>query len=64
MVWTVGNLWSGGEYGPEASLLTSIVMIVLAVYIWKAPIRRQPSPLTDLATDPAVAVPKEGVCES
>jgi len=37
MVWTAGNLWSGGAYGPEASLLTSIVMILLAVYIWKAP---------------------------
>ena len=59
MVWTTGNLWSGGDYGPEASLLTSIVMIVLAVYIWKAPIRRQPSPLTD-----PPAEPKEEVCES
>jgi membrane protease YdiL (CAAX protease family) len=59
MVWTVGNLWSGGDYGPEASLLTSIVMIVLAVYIWKAPIRRQPSPLTD-----PPAEPKEELCES
>ena len=59
MVWTTGNLWSGGDYGPEASLLTSIVMIVLAVYIWKAPIRRQPSPLTDPPVEP-----KEKVCES
>ena len=59
MVWTAGNLWSGGDYGPEASLLTSIVMIVLAVYIWKAPIRRQPSPLTD-----PPAEPKEELCES
>jgi membrane protease YdiL (CAAX protease family) len=59
MVWTAGNLWSGGDYGPEASLLTSIVMIALAVYIWKAPIRRQPSPLTD-----PPAEPKEEVCES
>jgi len=59
MVWTAGNLWSGGDYGPEASLLTSIVMVALAVYIWKAPIRRQPSPLTD-----PPAEPKEEVCES
>jgi membrane protease YdiL (CAAX protease family) len=64
MVWTAGNLWSGGEYGPEASVLTSIVMIALAVYIWKAPIRRQASPLTDPPlTDPPVEQ-KEGVCES
>lgn len=59
MVWSVGNLWSGGDYGPEASLLTSIVMIVLAVYLWKAPIRRQASPLTD---PPAES--KEDECES
>lgn len=59
MVWSAGNLWSGGEYGPEASLLTSFMMIVLAIYLWKAPVRRQPSPLTD-----PPAEPKEEVCES
>ena len=58
MVWSAGNLWSGGEYGPEASVLTSAMMIVLAVYLWKAPIRRQSSPLTD-----PPAEPKEDVCE-
>ena len=59
MVWTAGNLWSGGDYGPEASLLTSVVMFVLALYIWKAPVRRQISPLSD-----PPAEPKEEVCES
>lgn len=59
MVWTAGNLWSGGDYGPEASLLTSIVMFALAFYIWKAPIRRQISPLSDPPSEP-----KEEVCES
>jgi len=47
MSWTAGSLWSGGEYGPEASILTSVVVFLLAFYLWKAPIRRQPSPLTD-----------------
>ncbi len=47
MSWTAGSLWSGGEYGPEASVLTSVVVFLLAFYLWKAPIRRQPSPLTD-----------------
>jgi membrane protease YdiL (CAAX protease family) len=47
MSWTAGNLWSGGEYGPEASLLTTVVLIALFVYLLKAPIRRQVSPLTD-----------------
>ncbi len=47
MSWTAGSLWSGGEYGPEASILTSAVLIALFVYLRKAPIRRQVSPLTD-----------------
>ena len=46
MVWSAGTLWSGGEYGPEASLLTTGVLLLLFVFLWKAPIRRQPSPLT------------------
>jgi len=47
MVWTAGRLWSGGEYGPEGSVLTSGVLVLLFVYLWKAPLRRQRSPLTD-----------------
>jgi len=47
MSWTAGGLWSGGVYGPEASILTSVVLIALFVYLYKAPIRRQVSPLTD-----------------
>jgi membrane protease YdiL (CAAX protease family) len=47
MSWTAGSLWSGGEYGPEASILTSVVLIALFVYLRRAPIRRQVSPLTD-----------------
>jgi uncharacterized protein len=57
MAWRAGSLWSGGEYGPEASLLTSIVFIPLFLFLWKGPIRRQVSPLTD--------PPAEGaICES
>ncbi|MGD0497869.1 MAG: CPBP family intramembrane glutamic endopeptidase [Bryobacteraceae bacterium] len=53
LVWRAGALWSGGNYGPEASLLTSAALIPLFVYLWKAPIRRQFSPLTDRpAEDP------------
>jgi hypothetical protein len=57
MVWGAGSVWSGGEYGPEASVLTSAMMIVLAVYLWKAPVRRQPSPLTDPPVEPKVCEP-------
>jgi membrane protease YdiL (CAAX protease family) len=47
MSWTAGALWSGGEYGPEASLLTSAVVLLLFAYLWKAPIHRQFSPIAD-----------------
>jgi hypothetical protein len=57
MVWRAGVLWSGGGYGPEASILTSAALIPLAVYIWKAPIRRQTSPLTDLPGESAICEP-------
>ena len=32
MSWTAGALWSGGEYGPEASILTSAVVLLLFAY--------------------------------
>jgi hypothetical protein len=43
MEWSAGTLWSGGEYGPEGSVLTTMVLLALALYLWKAPIRSQPS---------------------
>ncbi len=47
MRWSAGTLWSGGEYGPEGSILTSAMLLLLFAYLWKAPIRRQPSALLD-----------------
>jgi uncharacterized protein len=41
--WSVGSLWSGGEYGPEGSVLTTIVLGALALFLWRAPIRNQKS---------------------
>lgn len=55
MVWKAGDLWSGGEYGPEASVLTSAVLVAAFVYVAKAPVRRQSSPLTD--------PPESALCE-
>src|SRR5262249_29983039 len=40
MSWNAGSLWSGGGYGPEASMLTSMVVPVVIFYLAKAPIRR------------------------
>ena len=57
MVWTAGVWWSGGEYGPEASVLTSVALIVLFVAAAKVPIRRQASPLTDPPAETALCEP-------
>ncbi len=39
--WKVGELWSGGAYGPEGGLLTTAVVGVLFVFLLRAPIRTQ-----------------------
>jgi membrane protease YdiL (CAAX protease family) len=57
MSWTAGALWSGGEYGPEASVLTSAVVLLLFAYLWKAPIRRQYSPIADPPAESALCEP-------
>ena len=54
MTWSAGNLWSGGEYGPEASVLTLGVLVLLFLYIRRIPVRRQTSPLIDPPTEGAV----------
>jgi membrane protease YdiL (CAAX protease family) len=59
MSWTAGALWSGGEYGPEASLLTSGALLLLSLYLWKAPVRRQFSPLTDPPTGSPKCAPPQ-----
>jgi len=62
--WSAGALWSGGEYGPEASILTSAVLLLLFVYVWKAPIRRQPSALLDPPVGDVTCVPGQPVSPS
>ncbi|MDQ2900748.1 MAG: CPBP family intramembrane metalloprotease [Acidobacteriota bacterium] len=51
IAWQAGPLWSGGAYGPEASVLTSVVLVVLLALIWKLPIRRQHAYLLDEASE-------------
>jgi membrane protease YdiL (CAAX protease family) len=41
MRWKLPEVWTGGDYGPEGGLLTSIVLVVLFLGLWKAPVRRQ-----------------------
>jgi hypothetical protein len=47
LVWTAGDLWSGGTYGPEASLLASGVLLVLFLAVQKIPVRRGVAYLLD-----------------
>lgn len=47
LVWKAGNLWSGGNYGPEASLLASCVLVILFVAVWKIPFRKGRAYLLD-----------------
>jgi membrane protease YdiL (CAAX protease family) len=39
--WKIGDLWSGGAYGPEGGLLTSFVVIGLFFYLQRVPIQQQ-----------------------
>jgi membrane protease YdiL (CAAX protease family) len=47
--WTAGTLWSGGDYGPEASILTLGVLVLLFIFVAKAPVQMQSSPIVDRA---------------
>ena len=40
LIWNAGQFWSGGQYGPEASGLTSVVILLLLVVIWKVPVSK------------------------
>jgi uncharacterized protein len=44
-VWNAPALWSGGDYGPEGSLLTTLALPFLIWALWKAPIQTQRLPL-------------------
>jgi membrane protease YdiL (CAAX protease family) len=47
VIWNAGPLWSGGTYGPEASLLASLILLILFVVVWKLPVRRGSAYLLD-----------------
>ncbi|MCS7026879.1 MAG: CPBP family intramembrane metalloprotease [Bryobacteraceae bacterium] len=41
--WKIGRLWSGGDYGPEAGLLCTMVLGGLFYALQKAPVEKQTS---------------------
>lgn len=45
--WSISPMWSGGDYGPEGGLINTLVLPLLALAIWKAPVSRQHLVLLD-----------------
>jgi uncharacterized protein len=50
--WDLTPLWSGGDYGPEGGLLTTIVVICLFVLLARAPIKPQPALIARVLNEP------------
>jgi len=51
--WSSSVWLSGGEYGPEASVLTTIVCVLLLSWLSRSRLERQPSLLLDAREEPA-----------
>ena len=43
MTWNADPVWSGGAYGPEGSLLTTGVLVLMLLFVWRYPFPR-PAP--------------------
>lgn len=49
--WTAGPLWSGGAYGAEGSILATLSVLLLALWLWRVPLQRQAAPLLEPGPD-------------
>ena len=52
--WDLLPLWSGGDYGPEGGLLTTIFGLVLFYVLYKAPVRPQRAYIAETLNEPEV----------
>jgi hypothetical protein len=43
--WRASELWSGGSYGPEASVLTLLAVVALFFALHRVPLSQQRLPL-------------------
>jgi membrane protease YdiL (CAAX protease family) len=50
--WDLMPIWSGGSYGPEGGLLTTIFVISLFLALMKAPVIQQPARVAPSLNDP------------
>jgi uncharacterized protein len=51
--WDLLPLWSGGDYGPEGGLLTTIFVIGLFFALAKAPVRTQTAAIAQVLNEPS-----------
>ena len=47
VAWENSAIWSGAEYGPEASLVTTCVLVLAGLALWKVKVARQHAYLVD-----------------
>lgn len=50
--WDLTPLWSGGDYGPEGGLLTTIFAIALFFAVTRSPVRPQTAAIAPVLNDP------------
>jgi hypothetical protein len=50
--WDLSSLWSGGAYGPEGGLLTTIFAVVLFFALHRAPLRPQQAAIAKSLNEP------------
>jgi uncharacterized protein len=51
--WDLLPLWSGGDYGPEGGLLTTIFVVGLFFALAKAPVRAQTAAIAQVLNEPS-----------
>jgi membrane protease YdiL (CAAX protease family) len=55
MTWSAGPLWSGGAYGPEGSVPTSFVLMLILLFVWLYPFPAPPLAVSQpVESEPAV----------
>jgi membrane protease YdiL (CAAX protease family) len=52
--WDLSSLWSGGAYGPEGGLLTTIFAIVLFFALYRVPLRPQEAAIAKSLNEPEI----------
>ena len=50
--WDLSPIWSGGAYGPEGGLLTTIFVILVGVVLFRSPVAVQTAAIAPVLNDP------------